>query len=148
MKYKINIAIAFLFAGILIAGCNQEEKKNTEQTENIEELKSELRNVGQEIEDISEAEAENFKAKAQGALENFNAKIDEFEADAEQAGQEISFKTKSTLADLKNEAQRIESRLNAFGEATEEEIVDFREELKHDFREFGKSVKNFFTDNA
>lgn len=144
----INLTALVLMAGLLFTGCNQQEKNNKGNSEQLEELKTELKDVKEEVSELASNETKDFKVKAQVTLDRFNAKVDSFEKQAEETGEKISTETEEKIADLKREADRIEEKLEALGEATLEEMKKFRQEVKHDFREFGESLGNFFEDNA
>lgn len=165
MKKKIIFSIATILAISLTAftSCNQQgdpdadsnamennqlENSTTERSENLAELKEELKDVGTEIEQLTAEESKAFKAEAEAVITDFKARLKAFENKADATGEEISESTRTALDSLEQQAVRIESKLKVLGETTEQKAAEFKEELEHDFNDLGKSIRNFFNDNA
>lgn len=160
MKKRIifNIAAITAISLAVFTACNQQadtdaeentiENKAVEKSANLEDLKAELRDVGNEIEQLTSEETAEFKAEAKVVITKIRDRIDTFENQANAAGEEISENTQAAIDSLEVQAVRIESKLRVLGATTEEKADEFKEELKHDFNDLGKSIRNFFADNA
>jgi ElaB/YqjD/DUF883 family membrane-anchored ribosome-binding protein len=123
------------------------ENNATTSNGNLKALKSELKDVGTEIEQLTASEAADFKAEAKEVISSLNERIAMFENRAERTGEEISESTRAAIDTLENKVVRIESKLKVLGETTEEKAAEYKEELKHDFNELGESIRNFFKEN-
>ena len=123
------------------------EKEETS-NEELQELKKELKDVGQAVDNLAAKEGDDFKASAQKILNDFNQKIDAFEADLKQNNEKIDSKTQEAIDNLKDEGNKLQVKLDKFSNTNQENWEEFKAEVKHDFSEFGKSVKDFFRDNV
>lgn len=157
-KFLVNIAAVAAISLTIFTACNQQgdpdaenstmENSTMKTSGNLEDLKAELKDVGTEIEQLTAEETAEFKAEAEVVISKIKNRIDTFENQANATGEEISESTQTVLDSLEQQAIRIESKLKVLGETTEQKAVEFREELKHDFNDLGKSIRNFFNDNA
>jgi ElaB/YqjD/DUF883 family membrane-anchored ribosome-binding protein len=116
--------------------------------DNIEDLKAELQDVGREIDQLVEKDDDEFRDGAKQVLADFNQKIENFENNMEQTGEKIDQQTQESIKDLKDKSQEIENKLDRWGNNTQTNTAEFKAEIKHDFNQFGESVKDFFKDNV
>lgn len=137
MKKKIIFSIATILAITLTAftSCNQQddpdtdssamennqlENTATERSENLAELKEELKDFKTEIEQLTAEEPTTFKAVAEAVITDFKARLKAFENKADATGEEISESTRTALDSLEQQAVRIVSKLKVLGETTEQ----------------------------
>ena len=148
MKNVLKITgIAILLATFTVfTACNQESKKEEKTNANLQELKKEMNDVSVAIDSLKQSESE-FKQQAQVVLDEFNQEMEKFEMKLKESGEKIDQQTQQNITDLKNAEKELQAKLNMLNDEQNENLAEFKEEVKHDFSEFGKSVKNFFNDN-
>ncbi|MDX9697349.1 MAG: hypothetical protein RBT49_16275 [Bacteroidales bacterium] len=139
--------ILLVITASFFTACNHDSKNAEITEESINELRSELKEVNSEIDRITADDIEDFNTAAYLVLEKFNQKIEDFEIRMNEKGQVIDQRTKNTINQLKTTSNNLETKLDQLEDKTEDHLVELKHELKYDFAEFGKSVKNFFNDN-
>ena len=144
---KSGIALVILTL-VIFTACNQKEKKEDKTQANLNELKSELKDVGNAIDNLADSESEEFKHEALAIIDDFNHKIANFENQLEQNGQEIDQKTQERINDLRQTSNKIEAKLNEIDDKSKSNWEEIKQELNHDFSQFGSSLKDFFNDNV
>ncbi len=151
-KIKIITIIAFIFSTITLVSCNQSNSKTNSKDTQIEKsldaLQSDLKDLGQSIENVAEENNEEFQDHAKQVLNKFDKKIEKFEENAKLTGEEMSETTQDAIKDLKSQSKKIAAKLDKMGDDTKENWQDLKKEVKHDFNQFGESVKDFFNDNV
>ncbi len=150
LKILTGLSLIF-FSLFLITSCKQQnmnKEKEETSSEELQELKKELKDVGLAIDNLAAKEGDDFKSGAQNILYDFNQKIDAFESDLKQRNEKIDSKTQAAIDNLKDEGNKLQVKLDKFSDTNQENWEEFKAEVKHDFSEFGKSVKDFFKDNV
>lgn len=132
---------------ILLGACNQDSKNEEKVNESVKALNSELQEIGLEIDKLTESNTEDFKTEALYILDKLNKAVEDFEVSVSEKGQMIDEKTKNNINQLKTTSVLLEDKLNQLEDKTEDHLIEIKHEIKYDFKEFSKSVKNFFTDN-
>ncbi len=145
---KLTTTSVFLLSILLFSACNNQSKTSEKTETSLKELKEELRDVGQAIDNLADNESQEFKSDAEEILNSFNQKIDNFERKLEETDEKVGQETQEAIADLKAKEEKLEEKLEKAGDNTQDNWIELKKELKHDFSEFGSSVKNFFNDNV
>lgn len=140
-----GIAIVLATFSVFTA-CKQEAKKEEKINANLQQLKKEMNDVSAAIDNLKQSESE-FKQQAQLVLDEFNQKMENFEMKLKASGEEIDQQTQQNITNLKNAEKELQNKLNMLNDEQNENLAEFKEEVKHDFSEFGKSVKSFFNDD-
>ena len=149
--FKIASFSVLAIAFFTLNACNTQSAKTTDndQTEeNIENLKEELRDVGQAIDQLAENENQDFKNEAQNIIDKFNRNIENFENKMKDSGEKIDDETQEKINDMKAKSNELEAKLDNLGDNTKENWNELKKEMKHDFSAFGSSIKDFFDDNV
>ncbi|MCB2195685.1 MAG: hypothetical protein KQH79_07480 [Bacteroidetes bacterium] len=130
----------------LFTACNQEAKKEEKTNASLQELKKEMNDISIAIDKLKQSESE-FKQQAQVVLDDFSQQMEEFEMNLKASGEEIDQKTQQNITDLKNAEKELQNKLDMLNDEQNENLAEFKEEVKHDFSKFGRSVKAFFNDD-
>ncbi len=149
-KGKVKITGFLILLISFFSACNHSTTKSgsSEVKESLETLKQDLNGFAEAIENLAQKQSGNFQEKAVDVLNQVDEKIDQFQEKAKKSGDELDEETKSALEDLKVRSDKLKEKIRNMNDKTENTVKDSEEELKHDFIEFGKSVKGFFEDNV
>jgi len=143
---NIGILILSIF---MLAACNTQKQSGTEESEDsLGRLKSELRDVGQEIDRLAETTSNDLSSEAHKILDEFNMKIKNFEESVRETGEKIDQESRDAIEGLKLEAGHLEVKLESIADSTNNNLEELSNEFSYDFNELGKSLKNFFTDKV
>jgi ElaB/YqjD/DUF883 family membrane-anchored ribosome-binding protein len=138
-------------AMIFLVACNQQSKQQSEdkaKNEDLQELKAELKDVGREINQLAEKQGEDFTKSAEKVVNDVDQIISKFEDNLKENGEKIDYNTQQAITELKSSGQQLKIKLEKQKDKTQENWDELSKELKHDFKEFGKGVENFFSDNV
>jgi len=151
MKKIILLSLSTVTALIMLS-CQQQRTQTTSGDdrvrEDLQELKADLKELGREIDIIAEKEGNEFKSEAKRLVEKFNDKIAEFEEDMKETGKEMDSETQDLIDDLEAEGKKLDLRLDKYGDQSQANWEEFKEEVKRDFNKFGDSIEDFFQDNV
>lgn len=139
---------------IVIVACNQSRREYNAQTEDtsggfeqsqIERLKNDLAEAGDEIARAAEDQSDNFQRKAENALDNFDRKISNFEDQLASSGESVDNATEQMIDELKHKSNELASRIEGASQSTGDDMEAFQVEMKKELSDFGQNVKNFFS---
>ncbi|HAF31025.1 MAG TPA: hypothetical protein DCG75_18460 [Bacteroidales bacterium] len=150
MKKTVRIITSFalVLSIALFSACNTSQKESEKTTtDQLKELQSDLNSLNTSIENLSQTENEKFKEEALKIIDDFNFKISNFENQLRVEGKQIDENTQQALDELKASMKNIETKLIQLNNETQGNFTEIKSEIKHDFTEFGKSIKNFFDKN-
>lgn len=129
-----------------IVSCNQ-RSKTTESTTETQETVDQFENrIYTSYEDLKSklnglvTEDPEFVTKLDIKLDEFNQSLDNFEGNIKAEGQEVNEDVKANLANLKAEAQELEEKIESWGEATEADMENLRNEIAEDFNHLVASL--------
>ena len=159
-----NLSMIVVAITTMLFGCNQTPTKQlNEAEENLTEAKVELKDAkANEIEAEKAKEAEEwkyFKNEADTSIANMDKDLKDMEANLEKAGKKDKQKLKADYAKAKSDMVLLREKLRTRDLEFENEIItfdntvieknqSFKREFNHDMDEFGKSIKDLFTDNV
>jgi gas vesicle protein len=148
-KVKLTGIGMVLLTALIFSACNQQAvQQESNADKNLRELKTELKQLGEAIENTSQKTGEEFKDDALQILNDFNMKVDNFEQKLKESGEEIDMMTRASIDELKDQGEKVRTKLDQFGDDTQQDMEELKAEMKHDFTEFGNSMKDFFSDNV
>jgi DNA anti-recombination protein RmuC len=122
MKLGITLwltMLTILAAMLLVGACDNEEQTATD------ELAQERRQLREDLED---------------AAEKLDKRIDELEADLEQAGDDASEQKEQTVQALKEMRKRVDDRLNKLGNTAEEQWDEFSSDVNSVLNEIDREL--------
>ena len=159
-----NLSMIVVAITTMLFGCNQTPTKQlNEAEENLTEAKVELKDAkANEIEAEKAKEAEEwkyFKNEADTSIANMDKDLKDMEANLEKVGKKDKQKLKADYAKAKSDMVLLREKLRTRDLEFENEIItfdntvieknqSFKREFNHDMDEFGKSIKDLFTDNV
>lgn len=145
----MNTGFLIVISLFIFSSCNQSTQSGntTGEVETIDDLRFEFRELGDKIDSTANLNDNEFQAEAKEVLQDFENSLEKFEAKLKEGGEEISEETKEGIDNLKKESRELKSKLDSYSNESEANMAELREEMKHDFSQFGNSVKDFFKDN-
>jgi hypothetical protein len=145
-------------------GCNQTSTKGVEEAkENLSEAKTELKDArereNEAIRAKELAEWRYFTDEADSSMANMQNDLQELGVKLEKANAKNKKKLNADYAKAKIEMEilreklrkrnlEFERDLESFGDNVSEKNQSFKREFRHDVDEFGKSLKDMFSDNV
>lgn len=146
LKNIVIIAGIGIISGTTIVSCNQKSKTSESKTEAQETYDQFENRVYTSYEDLKSkldglvTEDPEFVTKLDIKLDEFNQSLENFEGDIKAEGQEVNEDVKANLANLKSEAQDLEEKIESWGEATEADMENLRNEIAEDFNRLVASL--------
>ena len=137
------LTISVLALMFLFSGCNQKAKEEDKD----EQVKQELKDVGEEVDELVKAERDKLENDLNNAIADFDQKIEKLNQQIENQKVKISQEQEDALAELKTKRDELQGRLDEAKVQSKEEWNEFKSEFEKDFDNFKTSVKDFFVDN-
>jgi uncharacterized protein (DUF3084 family) len=147
-KPNLNIAkYSWIILTILLlaTSCNLSSKK---QYKNIDELSEKVQDVKGELNEVIVAEKNGLKSEVDSVVADFDNKIAKTESYIEKGEKKLNSEAEEMLKELKAKRDSLSMKADKIEQQTEKDWETFRNELKHDTKQFVSSMKDFFKDNA
>ncbi len=135
------LIFTILFLGI---SCNSTSQKKNKKTD---ELKEEVQDVREELDEMIASEKKEIRNELDSVIVDFNIQLSILEGKLESKNKELSAETKEMLDALKAQRDTLKVRLDDIENQAENEWESFKEELRHDMKQFSSSVVDFFIEN-
>lgn len=153
MKIKNNLItshkrVLYMFVIAFVAAIASSCNFSSRQKEEVKELKDEVDDVTYAVEEIIVTERKALKHEVDSVIDNFNKKAAAIEKEMKEGKQLLNAEKQEALTALKKQRNQLETMLEKAEKQTNESWSDFKEEMKHDTKQFAESVKDFFKDNA
>ncbi len=145
-KNIMIIAGIGIISGTTIASCNQRSKtseSNTETQETVEQIENQVYTSYEDLKSKLNGlvtEDPEFVTKLDIKLDEFNQSLENFEGEMKAEGQEVNEDVKANIAQIKTEAQELEEKIESWGEATEADMDNLRNEIAEDFNRLVASL--------
>lgn len=148
MRLKVNhvkllwLILPAMFLMVL-GSCNSSNNGDG----NKQELKKEVQDVKDELGEIAADKKQELKDEVNDVVDAFNKQIQELDAHIRKGGRKLDAQSEEKLKDLKAQRDKLKMKLNEIESQTKDSWDSFTEEVKHDSKQFGESVRDFFRDN-
>ena len=143
MKLKRNMLKIMVIAVIpVMAACTSTSKKSNT------ELKEEVTDVKQELNEIAQNEKAELKAEVDSMVNDFNLQMAALENKIEEGEMQLNEEAENLLQGLKAERDSLKRKAEEIELQTEKDWEEFRNELEHDVIKFKEGVGTFFEDNV
>lgn len=145
-KNIVIIAGIGIISGATLVSCNQGSKtteSNTEEQEVVHQLESKVYTSYEDLKSKLNGlvtEDPEFVTKLDIKLDEFNQSLENLEGEIKAEGQEANEEIKANIAQIKTEAQDLEEKIESWGEATEADIENLRNEIAEDFNHLVASL--------
>jgi ElaB/YqjD/DUF883 family membrane-anchored ribosome-binding protein len=142
---KISMIIWLLLPVFLMAlsSCGNSTKKD-----NDSELSKEVQDVKEELGEIMVNEKQELTNEIDSVITAFDYKLSTVENKIDEGNKKLNNETQAMLDNLKAERDTLNMKLDAIENQTEKTWKEFKNEVKHDSKQFAESVEDFFKDNA
>ena len=143
---KTGIALyIFSLTLLVLAGCKQHSSESRSSAVPLQQLKSDLKDVGQDVDRLAAAGNDTLVLAGREVLDKFNTDVDDFETKLDASGEEISLESRAMIDELKTKANLLAYRLDSTSGKTAEDWQNYNREIRSDFAAFGRSLKSFFS---
>lgn len=153
IRSKIWISIlSILFIGFAVS-CNQTQNRDegqneyTETEQAIDDLQDELKEVGDEIAKLFEADDNEFRDYAEEALDDLQMKIDRYRTDLKDRQGDLDYEAKQALDEMEAKADELEAELDELGDTTADNWQEMKADINEGFRNLKADIDNFVDRN-
>jgi len=141
---NVKILMAIMVSSVLLFSCAN-NKENTDQKEN---LKKEVKDVGQAANNIIENEKQEFKMHADSLLDEVNSKLAMAESDLKDAKASVKGETQEKISQLKAQRDSLNAKLETINSKTKNEWEEFKREAEHDMNKLKESINALTKDDV
>jgi len=141
MKTKFTLAITILaLIGAFLVSCQPNTKDKTTD-DRLEKAELEFEKFKEDIEDLSEDDPE-FVDKLEKRLIEFEEKMENMQEDMDDKSDEAAKKFNDKMDDIRRDINKLSDKISSWTNETVENMEEKGEELKADFKDFKRKLKN------
>ena len=140
MKTKFTLTVTILaLIGTFLVSCQPNTKDKTD--DRLEKAELEFEKFKEDIEDLSEDDPE-FVDKLEKRLIEFEEKMENMQEDMDDKGDEAAKKFNDKMDEIRSEINELSDKISSWTNETVENMEEKGEELKADFKDFMRKLKN------